>query len=184
VNVTAEGQGIALVSLRESPFYPVFVGRLFGQIPMQFVWFVVIGLLLGLLYKRHWFGSHVLFVGDDAQSARMMGIRVDAVKIACFVLVGTLAALAGVFLTCEVTYFWPSQGEGLLLTTLAAVFIGGTSVFGGKGTMYGTFVGVLIIGSLEAGIVAIGLTGFWVQFIYGLVITVAVTVYAVLMRKG
>ena len=71
----------------------------------------------------------------------------------------------------------------MLLTTLAAVFIGGTSVFGGKGTIYGSFVGILIIGSLEAGIVAIGLTGFYVQFLYGLLITVSVSLYAVLLRR-
>ncbi|MFB3150558.1 MAG: hypothetical protein ACE10M_08340 [Alphaproteobacteria bacterium] len=87
------------------------------------------------------------------------------------------------FLACEVTYFWPSQGEGFLLMTLAAVFIGGTSVFGGKGTMFGTFIGVIIIGSLESGIISIGLTGFWVQFIYGLIITLSVSLYALLMRK-
>ncbi len=184
VNIAAQGKGIALVSLRESPVHDVFVARLFGDaLPMQFVWMLILAAALGLLYRRHRFGGHVLFVGDNAESARMMGINVAGVRIACFMLVGCLAALAGVFLTCEVTYFWPSQGDGMLLTTLAAVFIGSTSVFGGKGTVYGTFVGVLIIGSLEAGIVAIGLTGFYVQFLYGLLITLSVTVYALLMRR-
>jgi simple sugar transport system permease protein len=82
-----------------------------------------------------------------------------------------------------VTYFWPSQGQGYLLTTLAAVFIGGTSVFGGMGTIFGTFVGAIIIGSLEAGIIAIGLTGFWIQLIYGLIIMVSVSIYAILLKK-
>src|SRR3546814_6934419 len=80
----------------------------------------------------------------------MMGIRVRRVKLLVFTFMGAFAAFAGVFATLEVSYFWPSQGEGMLLTALAAVFIGGTSVFGGKGTMLGTFLGVLIIGSLEA----------------------------------
>ena len=184
VNIAAEGKGIALVGLRDSPFYPVFVGRLFGDaLPMQFVWMLAIAVVLGLFYRRHRFGSHVLLVGDNAVSATMMGIKVDRVKIACFMLVGGSAALAGVFLTSEVTYFWPSQGEGMLLTALAAVFMGGTSVFGGRGTMYGTLVGVFIIGSLEAGIVAIGLTGFYVQFLYGLLITLSVATYALLLRR-
>ncbi len=183
VNVMAEGKGIVLVGLRDSDFYDLFVGRLFGTIPAQFLWFVGLGLLFGLIYRRHRFGSHVLFVGDNQESARMMGINVDRVKIACFMQLGALAAFAGVLLACEVTYFWPSQGEGFLLTTLAAVFIGGTSVFGGKGTMFGTFIGVIIIGSLEAGIISIGLTGFWVQFIYGLLITISVSFYALLLKK-
>src|SRR3546814_11336300 len=97
----------------------------------------------------------------------MMGIRVRRVKLLVFTFMGAFAAFAGVFATLEVSYFWPSQGEGMLLTALAAVFIGGTSVFGGKGTMLGTFLGVLIICSLDAGSVAIGPTGFGVQFISG-----------------
>lgn len=184
VNIAAQGKGIALVSLKESWLHPVFTGRLFdGALPMQFVWMIVIALLLGLIYRRHRFGNHVLFIGDNADGAAMMGINVDRVRILSFMLVGLSAALAGVFLTNEVTYFWPSQGGGLLLTTLAAVFIGGTSVWGGRGTIYGTFVGVLIIGSLEAGIVGIGLTGFYVQFLNGLMIIISVSIYALLLRR-
>jgi simple sugar transport system permease protein len=125
----------------------------------------------------------VLFIGDNAASARMMGIHVDTVKILCFVIMGLSAALSVVFILNQLTFFWATTGSGYLLTTLAAVFIGGTSVFGGKGTMIGTFVGVLIIASLEPGIIAVGLTGFWTQFIYGLLITISVTVYALMLRR-
>lgn len=183
VTILAQGKGVALVELRASPAQPLFVGRLFGEIPMQFVWFLALAVLLGLVYRRHWFGSHVLFVGDNRESARMMGINVDGVKVACFMLLGAAAALAGVFQLCELTYFFSTQGEGYLLTTLAAVFIGGTSVFGGKGTMFGTVVGVLIMASLESGIVAIGLTGFWVQFLSGVLIVASVSLYALMMRR-
>jgi simple sugar transport system permease protein len=183
VNMAAQGKGIALVSLKESWMHSIFAGRLFDELPTQFIALVVIALILGFIYSRHQFGSHVLFVGDNQDSAKMMGIRVEIIKIYCFMQLGFFAALSGVFLTCEVTYFWPTQGGGMLLTTPAAVFIGGTSVFGGKGTIYGSFVGILIIGSLEAGIVAIGLTGFYVQFLYGLLITVSVSLYAVLLRR-
>ena len=81
------------------------------------------------------------------------------------------------------TYFWPSQGQGYLLTALAAVFVGGTSVFGGMGSIVGTFIGAIIIGSLEAGIISIGLSGFWIQFIYGLIIMASVSTYTTLLRK-
>jgi simple sugar transport system permease protein len=96
---------------------------------------------------------------------------------------GAFSAFAGILSTLEVTYFWPSQGQAYLMAALAAVFIGGTSVFGGMGTIFGTFMGALIIGSLEAGIISIGLSGFWIQFIYGLIIMASVSVYATLMRK-
>jgi simple sugar transport system permease protein len=113
----------------------------------------------------------------------MMGINVDNVKIIAFVQLGFFSAFAGMLTMYEMLYFWPTQGSGLMLTTLAAVFVGGTSVFGGKGTIIGSFIGVLIIGSLESGIVALGLSGFYIQFIYGLMITLSVTIYALIQRK-
>ena len=184
VNVVTEGRGIPISQINDNPLHPFFTGELFGVIPAQFIWFVVGSIVLGLIYKRHTFGSHVLFIGDNAASARMMGIRVDFVKTMCFVIMGVSAALSVVFILNQLTFFWATTGSGYLLTTLAAVFIGGTSVFGGRGTMIGTFVGVLIIASLEPGIIAVGLTGFWTQFIYGLLITISVSVYAVMLRRG
>jgi simple sugar transport system permease protein len=183
VNVCAEGLGIALVKANTDILYEIFVGRLFGIIPAQFIWFVGLGLFFWQILERHKFGSHVLFVGDNKESARMMGINVIRVKATVFILMGFLAAFAGILSSLEVTYFYPSTGKDLLLLTLAPVFIGGTSVFGGMGTIIGTFIGVLIIGSLEAGIVAIGLTGFWTQFIYGCIIILAVSLYALLLKK-
>ena len=84
----------------------------------------------------------------------------------------------------HVTYFWPSLGEGYLLQTLASVFLGGTSVFGGIGTILGTFIGAFIIGAIEAGIVAVGLTGFYTELIYGLIIVLAVAMHSVLRRRA
>ena len=184
VNVVTEGHGIPISQITDNPLHAFFTGELFGVIPAQFLWFVGGSILMGLIYKRHSFGSHVLFIGDNAASARMMGIHVDTVKILCFVIMGVSAALSVVFILNQLTFFWATTGSGYLLTTLAAVFIGGTSVFGGRGTMIGTFVGVLIIASLEPGIIAVGLTGFWTQFIYGLLITISVTVYALMLRRS
>jgi len=186
VNVCAQGRGISLVEARGTFLYNLFVGRItifHFMIPAQAIWFALLAVAFGILLKRHKFGSHVLIVGDNKESARMMGINIDSVRSWVFIQMGIFAAFAGILSTLEVTYFWPSQGQGYLLTTLAAVFIGGTSVFGGMGTIFGTFIGALLIGSLESGIVAIGLTGFWVQFIYGLIILIAVSIYAMLLRK-
>jgi simple sugar transport system permease protein len=183
VNVIAEGKGIALVKAKGTLIYSLCVGRIGGVIPAQAVWMLLLGIGFWLLLNRHKFGSHILFVGDNMDSSRMMGINVERVKTTVFMQMGFFAAFAGILSTLEVTYFWPSQGQGYLLTTLAAVFIGGTSVFGGMGTIFGTFVGAIIIGSLEAGIIAIGLTGFWIQFIYGLIIMVSVSIYAILLKR-
>jgi simple sugar transport system permease protein len=96
---------------------------------------------------------------------------------------GLAAAFAGVVVSLEVLYFWPTLGDGYLLNTLAAVFLGGTSVFGGSGSVFGTFVASFIIGAINAGIVAIGLTGFWTQVIYGLIIVISVSLQAYLGKK-
>lgn len=183
VNVIAQGKGIPLVAAKTTLVYTLSVGRIGGVIPAQAVWMLVLGIAFWLLMNRHRFGSHILFVGDNMDSSRMMGINVERVKTIVFMQMGFFAAFAGILSTLEVTYFWPSQGQGYLLTTLAAVFIGGTSVFGGMGTIFGTFVGAIIIGSLEAGIIAIGLTGFWIQLIYGLIIMVSVSIYAILLKR-
>ena len=183
VNVIAQGKGIPLVKAKGTLVYMLSVGRIGGVIPAQAVWMLALGFGFWLLLNRHRFGSHVLFVGDNIESSRMMGINVDRIKTIVFMQMGFFAAFAGILSTLEVTYFWPSQGQGYLLTTLAAVFIGGTSVFGGMGTVFGSFVGAIIIGSLEAGIIAIGLTGFWIQLIYGLIIIVSVSIYAILLKR-
>jgi len=183
VNVCAQGQGISLVDAQETIFFKLCVGRIGGVIPAQMIWMIALGVLLWSILKRHKFGSHVLMVGDNEASALMMGINANRVKMIVFMQMGLFAAFAGILSTLEVTYFWPSQGQGYLLTTLAAVFIGGTSVFGGMGTIFGTFIGALIIGSMEAGIIAIGLTGFWIQVIYGTIIMISVSIYALMLQK-
>lgn len=187
VNVCAQGKGVSLVKAKETIFYHLCVGRIAltenHNIPAQAIWFFVLGVCFWFVLNRHRFGSHVLFVGDNVESSRMMGINVSWVKAIVFMQMGFFAAFAGILSTLEVTYFWPSQGEGYLLMTIATVFVGGTSVFGGMGTIYGTVIGAFIIGSLEAGIVAIGLTGFWTRVIYGLIIIVSVSIYAIILKK-
>ena len=75
-------------------------------------------------------------------------------------------------------------GDGYFLNTLASVFLGGTSVFGGVGTILGSFLGAFIIGAIEAATVAIGLTGFWTHFIYGFIILLSVIMHTYLRKRG
>ena len=88
---------------------------------------------------------------------------------------GGLSALAGVFLTLETSTYFSNAGMGYLLIVVAAVFIGGTSIFGGSGKMAGTVFGSLIVAIIEAGLVASGVQGFWTRFFIGLVFIVSVT---------
>jgi simple sugar transport system permease protein len=112
-----------------------------------------------------------------------MGIPIKRTRITLFVLTGMAAALAGMMMSTQVVNFYPNLGTGLLLPALAAVFVGGTSVFGGRGSIYGTFIGALMIGAIPAGIVAAGLTDFWTQAIYGGIILIAISIHAILQRR-
>lgn len=182
VLVATGGNGVSLVPTRGTAFYGVMVGRLGGLVPAQMLWTVATALAVAFLLNRHRFGAHVYLIGDNLESARLMGINVRQRKMLLFVLMGVAAAFAGLLASLEVTYFWPTLGDGYLLTTIASVFLGGTSVFGGTGTILGTFVACFIIGAINAGIVAIGMTGFWTQLIYGLIILISVTLQTVLSR--
>ena len=186
VNVLAQGAGISIMqaqSAADSGLYYLLVGRIGGAVPAQFIWFIGLGVLIWFLFYRHKYGMHVSFVGDNKASARMMGINVSRVRVKAYVLVGLATAFCGILSNLEVVYFYPSQGSGLMLPVLASVFIGGTSVLGGKGSVIGTFLGALIMGSLEAGIISIGINGFWLDVIYGLIIMISVSIYSFIMKK-
>ncbi len=183
VLVLSQGASGTLGYSRETLLHPLLVGKIGGAVPVQFFWLVLIAILCWVLLNRTRFGAHVYLIGDNAESAALMGVNTRRTRILVFVLVGVIAAFAGVIASLHVTFFWPSLGEGQLLRTLASVFLGGTSVFGGVGTIFGTFLGAFIIGAIEAATVAAGLTGFYTQLIYGLIIVLSVTMHAFLRRR-
>ncbi len=182
VLVLLGGKGSTLVETRETFIHSLLVGKLWG-IPMQMIWLVVIAIGTWVLLNRHRFGANIFVIGDNKQTAELMGINTARTRTLMFGLVGLAAAFGGILASLQVSFFWPSLGDGYLLRTLAAVFLGGTSVFGGVGTILGTFIGAFIIGAIEAAIVAIGLTGFWTQLIYGLIIILSVSMHAILRKR-
>lgn len=183
VMVVTNGQGLGLTPVRETFLYPLLVGRIGGFFPAQFLWTIAFALVVWFFLNRHRFGAHVYLTGDNLESARLMGVNVHRTKILTFVAVGFAAAFAGFVVSEDVLFFWPTLGEGYMLNTLASVYLGGTSVFGGTGTVFGTFVASFIIGAINAGIVAAGLTGFWTNVIYGLIVVTSVSLQTVVSRR-
>ena len=170
--VLSGGKSYALRGAEDSSVWQWIVGRPFAsvttidwlqQLSMQAVWTALIVGFLWLILTRHRFGEHTLFIGNSNDVSRVVGIDVDREKIKIFTLMGFLAACAAIMLTLENKNFFGNQGQGYLLTAIASVLIGGTSIFGGQATILGTVFGCLIIGMIEAGLVASGLTGAWVQ---------------------
>ena len=184
--VLSGGKSYALRGAEDSSVWQWIVGRPFAsvttidwlqQLSMQAVWTALIVGVLWLILTRHRFGEHTLFIGDSNDVSRVVGIDVDREKIKIFTLMGFLAACAAIMLTLENKNFFGNQGQGYLLTAIASVLIGGTSIFGGQATILGTVFGCLIIGMIEAGLVASGLTGAWVRTVQGLIFLIAIIFY-------
>jgi simple sugar transport system permease protein len=183
--VLSGGQSYALRGVDQSSVWQWIVGRPFAgsetlwiaQLPLQAFWTLLIVILLWAVLNRHRFGEHVLFIGDSNQVSRVVGIDVDREKIKIFTLMGALAGIAAVMLTLENKNFFGNQGQGYLLTAIAAVLIGGTSIFGGRATIVGTVFGSMIILMIEPALVAGGLTGAWVRTVQGLVFLIAIVFY-------
>ena len=176
------GKSYALVETRDTLAFRLMDGRFVG-IPMQFVWFVLAAIGTWFLLYRHRVGQNAHVIGDNLQAARLMGIPIRRTRILLFVLTGMAAAFAGTMNSFQVSNFYPSMGAGYLLPTLAAVFVGGTSVFGGRGTVWGTFIGAFMIGAISAGIVAVGLTDYYTSLIYGAIVLVSISIHIVLQRR-
>lgn len=183
VILITNAQGLGLTPVKDTPLYTILVGRLFGVIPMQFIWMIIIAVIAWFFLNRHRFGAHVYLTGDNLESAKLMGVNVDRIKMLSFALVGMAAAFAYFIQSIDLLFFWPTGGQGYLLGSLASVFLGGTSVFGGIGSIFGTFISCFIINTINPGIVASGMTGYWTQVIYGLIIVVSVALQAVLRKR-
>ncbi len=183
VMITTNGKGSGMVEVKSTVLYPLLTGKLFGKIPMEFIWVLIFGAIAWFFLNRHKFGAHVYLTGDNADSAQLMGVNVARTKIISFCLVGLLATFAGFMVSESLLFFWPTMGDGYLLNTIASVFIGGTSVFGGVGTIYGTILGAFVIALIQPGIVASGWLAYWTQLIYGFIIVMSLALQAILRKR-
>ncbi len=174
LTVMSNGVSIAIPDIQQTLLNTIMVGRIGGIFPAQMLWAIALSVFIWHLLNRHRFGENILFIGDSLKVAKVVGIQIDREKIKLFTLMGLLSGLAGVFLTVETTTYFNQQGAGYLLTVIAAVFIGGTSIFGGSGKVAGTVFASLIVAVIEAGLVASGVQCFWTRFYIGLVFIISV----------
>lgn len=180
--VLMNGTGVPLTADQYPALHAIFREPVFG-VPVQTLWMIAVAIALWVLLNRTRFGAHVFLVGDNPTSTRLMGVDVVKVKTQAFILVGLVAVLAGVMTSVYGYYFWPTLGDGFLLNTIASVFLGGTSVFGGTGSIVGSFVAAYIIGAINAGIVSAGINAFYTQLCFGLVIVLSVVLQTIIERR-
>lgn len=177
-------RGLALVYAGGAVFYgfPEFIrfigrGRVF-DIPMPIVISLVLALIAHLIFTSHRLGLRLHAVGQNPVAARRMGINPDVYKIGSYVLMGLLAAVGGVVLTGRLDAVVASGAVTILLNTIAAVIVGGTSLFGGKGSILGTVLGAVLLAMIANAVVMLGFEAFWQHVAAGAIILATIAVYS------
>lgn len=159
----------------EITFQMLGKGYFFG-IPVPVCTMILAFIVLYVIMHKTTFGRRVYAVGGNEAASKLSGINVDRVKIAVYSLTGMLAALSALILTSRLNSAQPTAGTSYELDAIAAVVLGGTSLTGGKGWIFGTLVGALIIGVLNNGLNLIGVSSFFQQVVKGIVILIAVLI--------
>jgi fructose transport system permease protein len=136
---------------------------------------VLFGIFAWVLKNTAW-GRHVYAVGDDAEAARLAGVRTDRVLLSVYVVAGLICAVAAWMLIGRIASASPQAGVGANLDAITAVVIGGTSLFGGRGLVIGTLFGALIVGVLRNGLTLSGVDVLWQDFAVGILIITAVAI--------
>jgi ribose transport system permease protein len=150
-------------------------GQVLGAAMPVWISAVLVALFV-LVLRRTRLGRYVYAVGGNERAATFSGVDVNRVKLSVYTLGGGLAGVAGLLLTARLDSATPSAGFSYELDSIAAVVIGGTSLSGGRGSIFGTVLGCLIIGVLNNGLVLLEVSPFWQQVIKGFVILIAVAI--------
>lgn len=145
-----------------------------GPIPAPVLIFAFAAVVCEFVLSRTKFGAHVYAVGGNEESAQKVGISVDRVLFSVYVIGGVLAALGGLVLTARLNGAAPTAGTTYELQVIAAVVIGGTSLFGGVGTIRGTVIGVLLLGVVMNGMNLMGVSSYYQQGVQGVILAFAV----------
>ena len=148
-----------------------------GSIPLIVAGFVLLLLLLWWMLRRTVFGRYIYAIGGSEPAARLSGLPVDRVKFGAYVLCSLLASLTGLLYLSRMGLGDPNVGEGLELQSITAVILGGTSLAGGSGSLFGTLGGVLLLGLTNNLLVAFNVSNYIQDLIEGLIIVGAVALY-------
>lgn len=174
------GLGRQLTQLQSVPvtdrgFVRAFGGGSVAGVPILLVWSAAATLVGWHLLRQRRYGAHVLAVGNDTAAARVSGIKVGRVKMAVFISSGMTAALAGLLYAGRLQGARYTLGESDLMTVIAAAIVGGTSLFGGKGTVVGALIGSLLMSMINNGLILAGLNVSQQMIVRGMIILIAVS---------
>ncbi len=168
--------GDAEVLMRFPPFVVWLGAGTIAGIPVP-IWIAAATAVLGYMFlKSTRVGLHLTAVGGNAEAARLAGIDVIRVRVLVFVIMGVLSALATIIIVARQDASQPVMGAGMELQVLAAVVLGGTSLFGGRGVVGGTVIGALILSILQTGLLLSGVVQFWQLVAVGILLIAVVAI--------
>lgn len=178
--------GIATASTKTNlDYYRFFGSNVPGTgVPTIFALMLIVVVIAACILATTRFGSDAYATGGNLESARNNGIRTRRIKWACFIMTGGLVALAAALQFGRLANSPFNGGNGFELQVIAGVIIGGVGLFGGRGTVFGSLIGVLILTMLTSGLILMGVTQFWDGVVSGLVILAAAGLDLVVRRVG
>ncbi|WP_283248855.1 L-arabinose ABC transporter permease AraH [Luteibacter aegosomaticola] len=170
--ITSQGQAVGVTS---EAFFTLGALELFG-LPVP-VWITVACFaVFGVLLNKTIYGRNTLAIGGNPDAARLAGVSVDRVRIAIFLIQGAVAALAGIILASRMTSGQPNAGEGFELDVISACVLGSVSLMGGRATISGVLVGVLIMGTVQNAMSLLNIDAFYQYVVRGTILLIAVLV--------
>ncbi|MDR1966341.1 MAG: ABC transporter permease [Synergistaceae bacterium] len=144
-------------------------------VPIAATVFIAIAIVAIIILGHTTFGRNVLAIGGNSEAARVSGVNITKTKIMAMAFCGLCSGIGGIVIVGRLNSANALMGTNMELNSIAAVVIGGTSINGGQGTMFGTIIGVLTMGVLQNGLELLNISSFWQKFILGLVIIAVVT---------
>jgi ribose transport system permease protein len=182
LGMMAVARGIVYIYTHGGPIQITYIdqfgffgrGRL-GPFPVIVISWLIISAVIGIMLKRTTFGRTIMSIGSNRTAVHLSGINVENHIIITYLISGLLCGLAGIFMSSRITVGTPLMGVGAELEAIAAVAIGGASMSGGRGTVWGTIVGVLILGLISNTINLIGVNMYYQEVARGAVILLALS---------
>ena len=153
------------------------------NVPIPILLFMLTALIFSIVLHKSKFGRSIYAIGANEVSASLSGISVNKTKMILYVFTGMAASISGIILLGQTSVGMPQHGIGAELEVITAVLLGGTALSGGKGTIYGTIAGVLILGVLFNGLTISGVRYVHLQIFQGLLLLVAVATYEIKTRN-
>lgn len=173
-------RGMALISsdgravgINDPAFFNISLSKLLG-IPTPIWVLVALLALFGFVLNRTVFGKNTLAIGGNPEASRLAGVKVDRTRIYIFALQGLVCAIAGVLLASRITSGQPNSAVGLELSVISACVLGGVSLAGGRATMTGVIVGVMIMGIAENAMNLLNIPAFYQYIVRGVILLLAV----------